>query len=128
MNGVQQHILETLHEIRARFERLHQLARVERDADLQKVLLASKGARKDIKKPSKASTTAISNGGGEMEDPDDGVFGQRDKPKYKDTLPKPEVGVRTGARVWVSPVVHLCFLQAELGDHHSQKWKAGRKR
>lgn len=72
------------------------LARVQRDLEVQK-LLQSKGARKEIIKPKNNDPEQIP-----YDDDEDAVK------EMRKGLHKPEVGVRTGARVW--------------------KWKAERRR
>lgn len=89
----EEHKDQLVEELRARIERDAQLARVERDIQVQKHLMG-KGAAKQIvsKKPKDGDESQQ-----DMEDDDDmGKGSQRRKPK----LPPAQEGVRTGARVY----------------------------
>jgi U3 small nucleolar RNA-associated protein 11 len=87
-------------ELRARVKRLAQLARTEREMELQRHLMG-KGSKKNLAKRPK----------GELdfgdEEEDDAAFGKSQTPKKKAT-PEPfqDKGVTTGARVWVCPPSH----------------------
>lgn len=92
----EEHRSQFVDELRARLERDAALARVERDIQVQKLLMG-KGAAKQI----------VRNKGQEQDgdvegDDDDDDMGKdlQAKAKRKAALPKPQQGIRTGARVY----------------------------
>ena len=110
---LQEHLTDLCTELRARFIRLGHLARVERDSTIQAILLSSKGARKEIVRPHKNSAAAVEERE-ERERKERELESIKGKPEVikgrKEYLPKPEQGVRSGARVWVRLLVLRCLI------------------
>lgn len=100
----QAHKVSLVNELRARLTREKALARVQRDAEVQKILMSSKGARKEIV-GKRSGKTAEEERGIVDEDPAANKGSQAIK------LPQPEVGVRTGARVWVRSLLLAVVLR-----------------